>query len=102
MRYFIIINPPEYRNNRENTQGYAWAGEAEGEEDAKLKAIAECEALNGFEHKIDAADTDVIEFGPDYKSIVEYVRQVVAKTKEETPGNTNWLLLQAINDAVTF
>lgn len=72
MRYFIIINPPQYQDNDDDVGGFAWAGEAESEDDAKLNAIADCEATNGWdEGHIDADETHVIKYTPDYRFLYE-------------------------------
>lgn len=104
MRYFIIINPPQYRDNSDDLGGYAWAGEAESEDDAKAQAIAECEASNGWgEHDpdpamrshtaIDADDTDVIECGPDYRFLYEEL--LASQKPQDAPPALGYLTLSA-------
>lgn len=101
MRYFIIINPPEYRDNEDDRAGFAWAGEAADEDDAKLKAIADCEDLNGWdEGSIDADDTDVIECGPDWRHMVEEARKVLATTDANSEPDAMASALTRIAEAL--
>lgn len=103
MRYYIIINPPQYRDNAEDEGGYAWAGEAASEDDAFEKACDACEEDNGWgkydddpamaEHTaIDREHTSIIECGPDYKAASEAADalvfdlwQFIDNTAEDAP-----------------
>lgn len=86
MRYYVIINPPEYRDG-EDEAGFKWAGEADNDEAAFEAACDACEELNGWGKYdtepgepligIDREDTHTIELGPDYKFMVEALAPIV-------------------------
>lgn len=90
MRYYIIINPPQYRDNSEDECGFAWAGEASDEAEAFESACDDCERMNGWGKYdedpalaelsgIDRSRTNTIECGPDYKFMHEQLAPILTE-----------------------